>query len=305
MEILQYTPDMLSSLTQFYNHLTIDVPHCYPVKEEEFAQAMQSVVTGKYDRSKGELYGEKVFVAITGDTVKAFVHVGISLKAENEEEDVGFIRFLGYERGERHAGQTLLEKAEEYLKSYNVSRIFAFSQNNRYRFFHFEHAYLSVALDQVHALLGYNGYRRSDGEVFLDWENYEVPPMKAPIPITLNVEWQHGRGQRPNIHLEAHLDDKKVGECDSLSCGEFSNHPDAQDWLHTVWLGIEDDFQGQGLGKYLLQYTLQEMHKVGYKHAAISTNWENYRAFLFYSNYGYRVVDWTYEYEKAFSEVAV
>ncbi len=305
MEILQYTPDMLSSLIQFYNHLTIDVPYCYPVKEDEFALAMNSVVTGEYNNGGEKHNSERVFIAKSDDTIKAYVHTVLSLKAENEEEDVGFTRFLGYERGERNAGQVVLEKAEEYFKACNVSRIYAFSQNRRYRFYHFEHAYLSDALDHVQGLLGYNGYRRSDGEVFLDWENYEVPPMKAPIPITLNVEWQHGRGQRPNIHLEAHLDDKKVGECDSLSCGEFSNHPDAQDWLHTVWLGIEDDFQGQGLGKYLLQYTLQEMRKVGYKHAAISTNWENYRAFLFYSNYGYRVVDWTYEYEKVFSEVAV
>ena len=51
----------------------------------------------------------------------------------------------------------------------------------------------------------------------------------------------------------------------------FQAIPDAQDWLHTVWLGIEDEFQGQGLGRYLLQYELQEMHKVGYRHAAIST----------------------------------
>ena len=50
----------------------------------------------------------------------------------------------------------------------------------------------------------------------------------------------------------------------------------------------------QGLGRYLLQRALREMHGAGYRHAAISTHWRNYRAFLFYSNYGYRVVDWTY-----------
>lgn len=304
MEIIQYTPDLLSPLTKFYNELTTEVPHCYPVKEEEFALAMGKVGTGEYHRDGEKHRSERIFIAMSDDTMKAFVHTVLSLKAENEEEDVGFIRFLGYERGERNAGQAVLEKAEEYFKTCNASRIFAFSQNDRYRFFHFEHAYLSDALDHVQGILGYNGYRRSDGEVFLDWENYEVPPIEAPIPITLNVEWQDGRGQRPNIHIDAYLDDKKVGECDTLSCGEFSSHPDVQDWLHTVWLGIEEAFQGQGLGRYLLNYTLQEMHNVGYRHAAISTNWENYRALLFYSNCGYKVVDWTYEYEKVLAEVS-
>ncbi len=301
MEILEYTPEMLSSLTQFYNDLTAEVPHCYPVKADEFALAMNRVVTGEYSAGGEKHRTERVFIAKSEDTIKAYVHTVLSLKAENEEEDVGFIRFLGYERGERNAGQAVLEKAEAYFKTCNISRIFAFSQNDRYRFFHLEHAYLSDALDHIQGLLGYNGYRRSDGEVFLDWENYEVLSIEAPIPITLNVEWKDGRGQRPNIHIDAYFDDKKVGECDTLSCGEFSSQPNVQDWLHTVWLGIEEKFQGQGLGRYLLNYTLQEMHNVGYRHAAISTNWENYRALLFYSNCGYKVVDWTYEYEKVLS----
>ena len=100
--------------------------------------------------------------------------------------------------------------------------------------------------------------------------------------------------------MRAYLDDEEIGECESVSGGEFSSHPDAQDWLHTTGLDIEEPYQGQGIGRYLLQYSLQEMHQVGYRHATISTDWENYRAFLFYSNCGYRVVDWTYELEKHF-----
>ena len=68
--------------------------------------------------------------------------------------------------------------------------------------------------------------------------------------------------------------------------------------FYNMWLGVNDEFQGRGLGRYLLQYALHEMHKIGYRHAVISTDWENYRAFLFYSNCGYRVSDWTYAYSK-------
>ena len=85
-----------------------------------------------------------------------------------------------------------------------------------------------------------------------------------------------------------------MGVCECVSCGEFSHADGAQDWVFTEWLGVEAEFQGKGLGRYLLQRALQEMHGAGYRHAAISTHWRNYRAFLFYSNYGYRVVDWTY-----------
>ena len=50
MEIVQYTPDMLTTVTQFYNRLIADVPHCYPVQKEEFADAISGVFTGKEDK---------------------------------------------------------------------------------------------------------------------------------------------------------------------------------------------------------------------------------------------------------------
>lgn len=304
MEIVQYTPDLQTRVTQFYNRVTANVPHCYPVKEEEFAVALRGVTTGKSDIHEGGIDSEIAFVATMKGAVQAFIHVGIGQVRNNEgkEEDVGVIRFFGYERGARHVGQAVLAEAEVYLKTHNISRISAFSQDCRYRFYHFGHAYLSDALDQVQALLGFNGYQRCEGEVFLDWENYTVTPIPPNLPVELSVEWENRCRERSHCTVKAYRGDEQVGICESVCGGEFSSHPDAQDWLHTVWLGIEGDLQGQGLGRYLLQSALQEMHKVGYRHAAISTNWENYRAFLFYSNCGYRVVDWTYEFVKDLSE---
>ena len=298
MKIVQYTRDILTPLTQFYNRLIANVPHCYPIKEEELAIAMVGV-TSKVKKKGGALGSEAAFVAITEGTVRAFVHVDFG---HIRDEDIGIIRFLGYERGARHAGQAVLEKAEDYLKAFNVTRISAFRSECRYCFYHFEYAFLSDTLDQVQALLGFNGYHRSNGWVFLDWENYDITPISAPIPVTLSVDWKDEPGQRPDSVVKAYRGDEEIGLCESVSGGKYSSHPDAQDWFHTVYLEIEGEFQGQGLGRYLLQYALQEMKKIGYRHAAISTGWDDYRALLFYSNCGYRVVDRTYTYEKVLSE---
>jgi len=300
MDILQYTPDMQTQVTQFYNRMTANVPKCYPVSEEEFATAIRGVTTGKADKKEGGLDSETAFVAIVNGAVQAFIHVGIGQVGNNREIPVGIIRFLGYERGARRAGQAVLEKAETYLEACNVAHIDAFSQDCRYRFYHFENAGLSDGLDQVQALLGFNGYHRSGGEVILDWENYSITPTPSIVPVTFAVEWEQGRGQLPNCTVTAYLDGKEIGDCDSVSGGEFSSYPDAQDWFCTAAIAIEDPFQGQGIGRYLLQYTLQEMCKIGYRHATISSRWDNYRAFLFYSNCGYRAVDWTYGFQKTF-----
>ena len=64
MEIIQYTPDMQAPVTQFYNRLTANVSHCYPVKEEEFAIAIRGVTTGKADKKEGGLDSETAFVAM-------------------------------------------------------------------------------------------------------------------------------------------------------------------------------------------------------------------------------------------------
>ncbi len=296
MEILPYTPDMVSSVTAFYNRLTTDVPHCYPVDEREFACAMRGV-TDKVKDSE-TLDSEAAFVAMKRSSVLGFAHVGIGEIGDNREVEVGIIRFLGYERGARRAGQAVLEEVEAYLKACNVSQIFAFSEDCGYPFYHFEVACLSSALDHVHTLLGFNGYRRSGGWVCFDWQDYSVTPTPLTLPVTVSVHWKEGRGVRPNCDVVAHLDGERIGGCESVSAGEFSSHPDAQNWFDTGGIDVEDAFQGQGVGRYLLQHALQEMHSVGYRHAAITAHCENYRALLFYGNCGYRVADWTYEYQK-------
>ena len=306
MEILQYTSDLLSPLTQFYNRLTADVPHCYPVKEEEFAQVMLGVIDETADIDD-VLDHETAFIAMQNGQVRAFVHLGCFEDEDDSEDYIGIIRFIGYNRGARHAGQTVLEKAEEYLKTNNVTRITAFS-SCLYRFYHIGYAKLSNALDHVHALLGFNGYQPRERWVVLDWENYDVTPISSPIPLKITVDWKEGCGKLPNCNVLAHRDSEKgekVGECESISGGEFSSHPDVQNWVYTSSLGVEDDFQGQGLGKYLLQYSLQEMHKVGYRHAVLITYSDDYIPLLLYSNYGYKAVDRTYEFEKVLSEVVV
>jgi len=40
------------------------------------------------------------------------------------------------------------------------------------------------------------------------------------------------------------------------------------------------------------------MRKIGYKNTVISNDWRNYRALLFYANYGYRLADTNYEFVK-------
>ena len=296
MEILEYTSEMQTELATCYNDLVANVPHCYPVTQAE----LDSVLIGDTDETedKGRVDAQGTWVAREKGNVLGFIQAGIEPFEGYNEKPRGVIRFFGYRPRERQSAQALLEKAEVHLTAYTPPRIVAFPQPYRYRFYHFRHAYLSDTLAQVQAHLGYNGYQRKVGEVFLAWNDYTLDLTLPKLEVALSVKAKPSKGQRPNLTVQAIHQGEEIGVCESVSAGEFSDHPDAQDWFHTTWLYVDDEFQGQGLGRYLLQYTLHEMRLLGYRNAAISTNWENYRALLFYSNFGYGVSDWTHGFEK-------
>ena len=56
-------------------------------------------------------------------------------------------------------------------------------------------------------------------------------------------------------------------------------------------MDVEDAFQGCGWGKFLASVMLEEANKLGYRHTVTSTEQENHRAQLLYTNMGYRVTD--------------
>jgi GNAT superfamily N-acetyltransferase len=105
----------------------------------------------------------------------------------------------------------------------------------------------------------------------------------------------------PGLTVHAYRGERELGICMCVSCVEYNLVGADQAWAFTKWLGVEEEVQGRGLGKALLQRALRELRGVGYRHAAISTALHNYRAALFYSNLGYKVVDWTYEYSRSLS----
>ena len=295
MKIVRYEPDMARDLVEIYNRAVAGVPHCYPVDAESFSEELLPAGGGE-SRVK-RLHSEAGFVARSGKEILGFSHVAVEDPKKEGDPQMGAIRFLWYRPGQRDAGQKLLEASQKYLAELDMNRILAFDQDYRYPFFCFKHGYLSARMGHVQALLWVNGYRRVKGEVFLDWPEFEpIRPPKPGVSVETEVELREGRGKLPGLNVRAIRKGKEIGICECISCGEFSKVGELQDWAFTEWLGVHKDFQGRGLGRYLLRRALVELDKIGYRNASISTDWENYRAFVFYTNFGYEVVDWTHAY---------
>jgi len=289
MEVSKYESEMLPEITLAYNNLISEQPHCYPVSVEEFASVVDK------EQSHRRLQSEAIFVVQEDKSILGFAHIGIERPEKAEEVKHGIIRFLWHERGRRPAGQILLETVEDYFRQHNLTGVKAFHQDYCYPIYHLAHVYLSDRLGHIHGILGFNGYERMNGEVYLDWPDYEPPtPVPTDVSAEISVELGKGQGRLPGVFISAYQGEKKIGSCESVSCGEFSQAEDAQDWILTTGLWVSSGMQGKGLGRYLLQRALQEAKIIEYRHAIISANWKNYRAHVFYSNYGYQISDWTY-----------
>ena len=302
MENIPYAADCLREVTALYNEATEFVPNCWGVGEGEFALAVAGAVGEESDGGPEQVEDEKISIVAEGEKVLGFVHYGGHRKG-GENDPIGAICFLYYRRGRRDAGQALVDEAEGWFAERGFSRAVAFRQRHRYRFYGFANTYLSDRLDHVSALLQFNGYAKSGGEVFLNGMDYGETKLPAvELDFDVGLEWPQKRGQRPGCHVKAMQGEKLLGECVVDSGGDFSSSRQAQDYGFVNWLGVDEAYRGSGLGKWLLFHARNQMLGQGYGHTAISTAVDNYRAFLFYSNHGYRVVDWTYELSKSLKQ---
>jgi len=293
--IVPYTRERAAAVTKAYNALIRPAPHCYPVDAETFHAAAAAACTGgsSYDL----VHDERASVALRGTDVLGFVHTAVGYRWPNEPQETGIVRFLWYRAGERSTGQALLDSTESTLRAQGMTDVAAFPQIHRYSFHYLSSAYLSDRLGHVAALLGMNGYQRTAGEVYFDWRDLPlVEPTPAQVEAEITLEWKPGAGRLPGLTVHAHQGETEVGVCMCVSCAEYNVAGEDHDWAFTKWLGVVEELRGRGLGKYLLQRALRELRGIGYRHAAISTALHNYRAALLYSNLGYQVVDWTYEY---------
>lgn len=293
-------PQDLTGGRDLYHALVLArVPHCWPVAPSTFEETVRA---GELDREGRRLVDQAVLVAGSGGD--GFVHVGRQAADEHQEHERGVIRFLAYRRGQRPVGEALLEAAESWMRERGLGRSTVMPQIWRYPFYGFSHAYLSDHLDHVQALVRFRGYERSGGEVFLDWPEMQPEPGVQPegLDFDLGVEDVPGKGRRPGLRLRALQGDEIIGTCVLVSGADCSPTADeAHDFAFCDWLGVNEKHQGHGLGRFLLAQAMFLARERGYRHGAISTALSNDRAFLFYTNHGFRVVDWTYEFSRELS----
>lgn len=295
MEIRQYTPDLAEEIAKAYNRQVRKVPYCYSITGEIFrAEVAKRLLQGAKDVP---LEWQTEFVAIENNRVQGFIQVGAKPKTTDERE--GIIRFFWYEPGHRTTGQALLGAAEQILRERGIRRVLAFHQNYTYGFYQLQYSYLSTHLGHIDALLRLNKYRRTKGEVFMQKLDFDPPEPKPTNPgLRISAQWEKRSTDRADLRIVGYMGEIAIAECTAHGIAEYANEETTKDWFYISWLGINESFREKYLGKYVLERTLLQMRRAGYRHAIISTSANNHVAFVFYTNLGFEVSDWTFGLRK-------
>jgi GNAT superfamily N-acetyltransferase len=296
MEIVKFEKEMAAGVARCYNELVAPVPLHRPVDEEKFAQPIPCQFQ--------DCTGERIFAARAAGEVVGFVHVGVSAKATHDwhiKGEPAVIRFLSYRPGERAVGAALLEAAEAWLRGRDKREVVAGHGFFTYRFYPLGRmglGHISERIGHVLPLFGMAGYTTPECEVFFDWRDFEPPEIDPPAFEVQVLCEEAPTESGVKVSLTAISEQQQVGEFSTRSLRDDIWCPQLVDWCVAGLLRVADDFQGQGLGKYLLARGLAEMRARGARHACIGTDWDNWRAYLFYTNSGFGFLDRTFGFRK-------
>jgi GNAT superfamily N-acetyltransferase len=296
VEIVSLEPEMAPALAQCYNELMAPVPYHRPAPAEWFADLTPTCFQ--------ECTEQEVLVAREGREVVGFVHTGRSAPPTHQwhaKGEPGVIRFLSYRPGERAAGAALLARAEQRIRERGRNEVVALAGWHMYPFHPLQLGHISERVSHLLSLLWASGYESHECEVFFHWPDFVPPRVPRPALLFELAQQETRRTPQRQITVQAMQGDQEIGHCVmSLLTGD-SYRPQLEGWCTCDHLIISELQRGRGLGKYLLAAGLTAMREVGARHAMINTDWDNYRAYLFYTNFGYRFLDRTFGSRKTFA----
>lgn len=284
---------MAEDVASFLADLFRDVPHCRALSADE----VEIAVSGNERRKNQRIQPETKLVAVSDSEIVGLALCGQGRTGSGSPSGRGFVRFLGYKRGHRRVGETLLNAVESLASESNASALTVFSR--AFPFFRpLPQLSLSNHLAHIQGLLSARGYARSRGHVLLEWPHFSVNSVPRAGPLEFRIETLPEEGEHPAVRVTSILNNREVGVCFIRPFRTSAGRQGEGPWLCVNDVDIVSEEQGKGYGWLTLQRGLREAAQQGYRSAIIGTNESNGPALSLYANIGFRPVDWTYDFHR-------
>lgn len=283
MQIIEVNNGNIGILFDYWNEIGESIPYFYNTTYESFKKSLFD------DTFEGMpiLQNNKVYISSEDDQVKGFIQYGIPTfhftKAGKITKDItiGVIRNLYYEETRPDIGRALLNLAINFFEINNIKDIYAFyhamgmSCNGN-------HGKLHEKFDHIGNLLFEVGFE-------IEHENiYYVCDMKEK-----KLEYPN------NSHMEAtELDDNRqklilydenknpIGNAEIKYIDNLTGFS-KKDIIYLVWIGINNNIKGKGIGTEFLNHIIHHCLTKGYRYLHTDTAINNKIAQKFYIRNGF------------------
>jgi len=301
-EIVPYCVDLAEAAVASHSRTFGDIPFCWPVAADALAEPTTLTCS-----NLTTLRNDLVLAALACGRVVGYVHAAVEDPKPATDQQwgdyavpQGVLRMFWYERGERAAGEALLQAAEGHLRRQGLERIEVMHCKRGYPWHGLPHAHLTQRAAHLHALLYLRGYVRETSSVSLAWRDAVKAPMAScSVAHTMRREDEPRPGGTSRVLLYAEQSEVFAGMCVGGPLAEFApDAPEAREWGYIHWLTVAEPFRRRGLAQTLLTAMFGELRREGLRHIALCCIEENAPALLLYANMGFSASDFGYTYVK-------
>ena len=259
-------------------------------------EELELAISGNERRKNQRIQPEQKWIAVAGSEVVGLALVGQHRTGTLQPTGRGIVRFLGYKRGLRRAGQMLHDAIDNYARDNEIKTLTAFPFLRS-----LPNPSLSNHLAHIQGLLTACGYTHSQGHVRLEWRHFTAEPIPSTCPLEFRIETEPTDGDLPALRVTSYLKGNEVGVCYSRPHPTSESRASEGPWLVVYDLDIVESEQGNGFGWLTLQKGLAEASTHGYRSAVIGCNENNGRALSMYANVGFKAIDWSYDFNRDLS----
>ncbi len=296
MEIRSLQPDQTDALYSYWKKIGQGIPYFFKVQPERWVDCLLQ------DRLDGlaQYLSSETLVAWENGSVLGFVQWGqpsLDFDANGqrvEHPHTANLRHLYFPADRPEAGQALFAAVRPGLEQFE--RVYAFyhilgMSCNAY------HGKLSSRMPQVERLLLANGFQIRHENIYyvLDCRIFDRGPQQNLRLHPSDVDNLYGKH-----HFTALIKDPKIGTIEVGSAEtrdlRFLTAGGTSEVVYLTWFGIQEAYQGQGMGRLLIHSLADFFAEDGLISMHTDTPKENTRARGFYEKMGFVKRDITRDY---------
>lgn len=283
MQINEVKKDNVGTLFDYWIEIGENIPYFYNTTYQSFKKSLFD------DTFEGVtiFQNNKVFISKENDQVKGFIQYGVPTfhftKSGKVTKDIniGVIRNLYYEKMRTDVGKRLLDLSLKSFERNNIREIYAFyhamgmSCNGN-------HGKLHEKFDYVGSLLYEEGFKIEHENIYYICDMKEKE-LEYPNNSQIGIDEIYDNKQRFILYGENNntLGSAEIRYIDNLTGLRENNI------IYLVWIGIDKNIKGKGLGTEFLNHIIHYCVAKGYRYLHTDTALNNITAQKFYIRNGF------------------